>query len=101
MQNLDRLVATLVGLRLAARKLPGKASLKLIELLVRRFEGKEDELSKRPAGSHEEMEWDTIGAHVVTTLNALGPDPDSGRYPLDEQARGLTSLESFRKWLRR
>ena len=66
------------------------------------FEGKENEMrTKRSHADRTELDWDTYGAHVITTLNALARDSETGAYPLTKQGRALGTTAQFRDWLRR
>ena len=98
----ERLAATLVGLRLAAPGLGLKDRKQLVRRLVLRFEGKENEMrTKREPTNRTELDWDTYGAHVITTLNALARDPKTGAYALTERGTALGTTAQFRDWLRR
>jgi len=100
-RHLDRLAATLQSVRAVAPKLPLKARKALVKKLLIRFEGKETEYTRRPNGSRTELDWDSYGALVISTLRTLTRDPKTGAYPAAERAKPISGTEHYRDWARR
>jgi len=101
LKYLDQLVGCLRGVRKLAPKLSKKERKALVDLIVRRFEGKESEWAKRNPGDRRELAWDMIGAHVMVTLRALTRDPDTGEYWLIKAGRPTEHVGDFRRWGRK